>query len=493
MIGKSALAYIPVNLANMLTSFGTIIILTRLFSGAEFGLYALAMVTLQFVHMGLLTWLEAAMVRFQARAEKNDDVNSHLKTLFITALVTSLIGISLILGVLLLLPLPNTMKIVFLFAIGSSCITIFFNLSMEAHKAAHRIRRFSTIYTGHCVLAFSLGIFLILATPLRVEAPFIGLILAGIVCVAIDLPFMLKRMKNGVFETEKLQTYFKYGAPMCISLLLTYILAAADIYLLAGYMGTEVAGQYNAGYNLANRTLETAFVWLSMAFTPIAITAMENKGEAESTVILNNYAVTLLWFVLPAATGIALVAPEAGFILGESVRTEAVKIMPWIAFSAVFNGLMNFYAQRAFMLSGKTGMFVWCMLPPVIINISLNILWIPIYGMMGAVYATLAAYALGFVISVWVGRKYYPLPLPVMATLKIGLACLSMAVCVHFVPLSDTWPDFVKLVFKATIGGGVYLIASLFFNTSNCRSILQDSVGKYIQDKKMSHQVVDTQ
>jgi len=55
-MGKSALAYLPVNLANIVASFGTIMILTRLLSGAEFGLYALAVITVEFpygqFHMG---------------------------------------------------------------------------------------------------------------------------------------------------------------------------------------------------------------------------------------------------------------------------------------------------------------------------------------------------------------------------------------------------------------------------------------------------------
>lgn len=478
MIGKSALAYVPVNLANILTSFGTIVVLTRLFTGAEFGLYALAMITLQFVHMGFLTWTEASMARFQARAEKNDDVNSHLRTIFTAAFITSAIGFCVIMAVLFLLPLSQMVKTVLMFAVGSTCLQVFFNLGMEAHKASHRIRRYSTIYTSQSLLSFSLGIFLILATPLRVEAPFIGIVVATFLCLLIDLPYMLKQMKGGRYQPEKLKTYFKYGAPICFSLLLTYTLNSADMYLIAGFMGTESAGQYNAGYNLANRSLEIVFVWLAMAVTPIAVTAMEKTGIEESRNVLKNYGAALLWITLPAATGIALVAPYAGFILGESVREEAVKIMPLIAFAGVFNGLITYYAQRAFMLSGRTGMFVWCMIVPVIINIALNFVWIPKFGLMGAVYATLLSYILGFLISVWVGRKYYPLPLPVKASLQIILSCAVMAAFVHMTPVPDAWPDVIKLLIKAFIGGMLYLAISFMTNAADCRGLMFDIAGK---------------
>ena len=96
MIGRSMLAYIPVNFANLLVSFGTIVILTRLLNSEEFGRYALAVVSMHFTHMALFTWLEAAMARFQARAEKENDVNSHLRTIYSYAGITALMGISFI-------------------------------------------------------------------------------------------------------------------------------------------------------------------------------------------------------------------------------------------------------------------------------------------------------------------------------------------------------------------------------------------------------------
>ena len=68
MIGRSILSYLPVNMANLLTAFGTIVVLTRLLEPEQFGIYAVAMITMQFFHMALFTWMEAAMVRFQARA-----------------------------------------------------------------------------------------------------------------------------------------------------------------------------------------------------------------------------------------------------------------------------------------------------------------------------------------------------------------------------------------------------------------------------------------
>ena len=220
MMGRSMLAYIPVNLANLLVSFGTIVVLTRLLNSEEFGRYALAVVTMHFTHMAVYTWLEAAMARFQARAEKENDVNSHLRTIYKYAGITSVVALSLILTIIWFLPLESTMKLILVAAMTTATIQRFMNLGMEAHKAAHRIKRYSVIYSSQTIFSFCLGIILILATPLREAAPFIVIIIGLILALIIDLPFMFKKMRGGDVQTEKLKAYFKYGMPICISLLL---------------------------------------------------------------------------------------------------------------------------------------------------------------------------------------------------------------------------------------------------------------------------------
>ncbi|WP_409431981.1 lipopolysaccharide biosynthesis protein [Litorimonas sp. RW-G-Af-16] len=483
MLGRSMLAYLPVNLANIVVSFGTIVVLTRLLGSAEFGRYAIAMITVQFVHMGIFTWMEAAMARFQARAERENDVRSHLKTLYTLGAITGLIGGITLISVVFLLPLSPQMTTVLAVALGSTALQIIFNLGMEAHKAAHRVKRYSFTYSGQTLLSFTLGILLVLFTPLREVAPFVGILLGLICFIAIDLTFMLTRMRGGTYQADKTKIYFAYGMPICLSLLLTYALNSADVYIIAAILGEASAGQYNAGYNLANRSLEILFIWIAMAVTPMAVTAFEKQGSAQSIEIMKTYGASLLWIALPAATGIALVSQDAGFILGESVRAEAVTVMPLIAFAGMINGFMNYYVQRAFMLSGKTGAFAWAMVPPVLLNIGLNLWLIPQFGLMGAVYATVISYALGLIIAIVMARRSYPLPLPMRATLEIAAACAVMWLAVSALPIPEAWHGPISLLIKASVGAGVYLTVCWLINAANCRNIIRDVWQKFRRPK----------
>ncbi len=475
------LGYVPVNLANIVISFGTIALLTRLFDAAEFGRYAIAMVSLQFFHMLIFTWLEAAIARFHARAEKGDGLASLLKTSYITGIILAALAFLILLAGLYVLPLGDgRMKMLLGFALGSTCIMVIYNIGIEAHKAAHRISRFSALHTSQSLLGFSVGIALILLTPLRETAPFIGIIMATIATIMVDLPFMLKRMKGGRFKKKLSYKYFAYGLPISLSLLLSYILSQGDLFFIKYFMNDQAVGAYNAGYNLANRSLDVLFIWIAMAVTPIAVTALEQEGLEKTTQVLKNYGATLLLFVLPAATGIALVAEPAGLILGISVREEAVKIMPWIAFVGVMNGFISYYAQRAFMLAKNTGILAIIMVFPVLINIGLNIWLIPLYGLQGAVWATLAAYAIGLVLSLAVARRYFPLPLPLKAFAQTSFACLVMSGCVLALPASlENLPDIIELLIKTGVGACVYGLVVFAMNAANCRDLVQDGLQKF--------------
>lgn len=482
MIWRQMLGYIPVNLANIVVSFGTIAILTRLFDGdggAEFGRYAIAITALHFTHMALFTWVEAAMSRFYAQAESANELASHMKTSYVLSVILALIGVPVMLGIIYFLPYDTHMKTILAFALCSTCITLVFNIGIESHKAAERIGRYSAIFTSQSLLGFSAGILLILVTPLREVAPFIGIMIASVFAILIDLPFMLKRMKGGKVEKRRAKKYFAYGMPICLSLMLTYILAQGDLFFIQHFMGDASVGQYNAGYNLANRSLDVLFVWLSMAVTPVIIATLEHDGVEKTKEVLKNYGATMLLIILPAATGIALVAEPAGFILGESVRAEAVKIMPWIAFAGVMNGFISYYAQRAFMLSKNTGVLAVTMIVPVIVNVALNLYLIPLHGLMGAVWATMAAYGVGLILSLYIAKRYFPLPLPLKALAQCTFASAVMAGVVLALPASvDAWPDLAELMCKAIVGAIAYGIVAFAINASNCRDLVKDLIAK---------------
>ncbi|TFG53001.1 MAG: hypothetical protein E4H37_04460, partial [Gemmatimonadales bacterium] len=60
------------------------------------------------------------------------------------------------------------------------------------------------------------------------------------------------------------------------------------------------------------------------------------------------------------------------------------------------------------------------------VNLGLNVALIPRLGIAGAAWATLAAYTMALVASVWLGRRVLVLPVPWVGLGRIGLAVTGM-------------------------------------------------------------------
>jgi len=471
---SEVLKYIPVNIANILISFGTITILTRILSAAEFGRYALVLTTLNFVHMGVFTWLEASMARFHERAEVENRLTTHFKTLYLSAIYVGVVATVLILALIYSLPLDDRLRLLLTFALINTAVHLIYGLTIESHKAAHRISRYSAIHSTQLILSFGLGIILIMLTPLNEAGPFIGMLIGGSIAIAVELPTILARSRGGTFDKKIIREYFFYGGPISFTLVLGYALANGDLYFIRYFMNDEAVGAYSAGYNFANSSLHYLFLWLSMAVMPIAITTMERQGTDYATKVLFDYGNVLVIMTMPVAIGIGLVSNEVGFILGESIRDQAVLIMPWITIAALMNGFINLYVYQAYVLAKKLNVMAAIMVIPVLVNCGLNMVLIPIYGLYGAVLSTLGAYGVGLILSIIGARKIFTLPIPIVTLVKCSIACFAMAVIVLLLPLEPAWPDVIKLCIKAGVGAFIYGVSLYILNPADVRKFIRE-------------------
>ncbi len=479
MVWKQMMGYVPVNLANILVSFGGILILTRLLDASEYGIYALVFATLQLSHTLFFTWMEAAMERFYARAEREGNLNDHIYTLYRTAATLMLAGILIFMTAIMLSSFSLHVKTVLAFALGSTAVQSLLRLGMESHKAANRITRYSLTHSGQMTISFAIGILLVMLTPLREAGPFAGLLIGNLLMLCIDIPFMRKFMKGGEFQPVRVKNYMLYGVPICFSLILEYALSTSDRFVIALLLTEADVGKYSAGYGLANRSIDVLFIWIGLAVTPMIVRTLESKGMSACLEQMKVYGATLLLVTMPAAVGLGLVAEPASFLLGEPVREAGAQIIPWIVGAGVVNGMISYYIQRAFMLSGNTKMLPITMIIPMVINIGLNFVLLPRFGLMGAVYATIISYAIGLVLALIVARRYFALPVPWEAFLKCSLACAVMAAVVLSINTAETLNPFFEVAIKGMAGAITYVVVCLAVNAANCRTLILEFAANY--------------
>ncbi|GLK51023.1 lipopolysaccharide biosynthesis protein [Maricaulis virginensis] len=474
MLGRYLLGYLPVQAAQGLVGFGSVAVFTRLMAPEDYGSYALALAAMSLTHILIFTWLEAAVARFHARAERRGRMREHLMTAYAVYALIALVAGTALIGLVQILPLDERLKTALAFAVVALLLRAAMQIGMETHRARGDVRRFSALEASYLMLGFMIGVGLILTTDLGAAGIFIGLAVAAGVMLVFDLPVMLNRARGGRRQSVRVAAYAAYGLPVTLSLIFEHLLSVGDRFLIAGFLGQGAVGMYAAGYGLADRLLDIIFIWFGAAVWPMTIRALEQDGKAAARAVAGQAAGLMGLIAFPAAAGLALVAqPLTSVLVGEALREEAARILPWIALSGLMNGMMTYYFHEAFTLTRRTGVMAAIMSASAILNLGLNLVFIPAFGLTGAALATVLVYALALVVCVVTGRRHFALPLPWAEWIKAGSATAIMAAAVLAVPgLPEAWQT---LAAKALTGAVVYAISAYVFDIAGCRQWLRDA------------------
>ena len=467
MFWRGVVGYLPMNIVQGLVGFGSIFVFTRLLTPAEFGVYALAFSATSLGHTLVFTWLEAAMARFYAPEAQAGRLADHFATLYRCWLGAAAVFVAIGGAALLLWPGDGPIKLAVAAGLAATLARSLAKLNQERRRAAGDVRGAALMDMAQTIAGFAIGVGLIYA-GLKGAAPIAGLGAAAAVVLAFLLPTELRRGGGGAFESQRARTYASYGLPVALSLIFALALATTDRFLLAAYLGDATVGVYQAGYSLANRTLDVMFIWLGAAGGPALIVALERGGAASLAKAAREQAGLMLALALPAAVGLALVArPLTEVMIGPALRDGAALVTPWIAASTLFAGFTNCYAHQAFMLGRRTGLLLLAMAIPAAANIALNLLLIPRFGLPGAMWATTASYALGLVASIGLGRRAQPLPLPIWPLVRAALASATMGAVVARLP---SLGGLAELGLKAGVGALVYGLAAYALDVADVRS-----------------------
>ena len=473
MIWRRLFGYFPASLAGGLASFGAVYALTRLLSPADYGFYALALTTMGIVYTLSVTWAEAAAYRFSGAAQTDAARANHIRTIMALLAASAALGIAMMSAAILIASDP-VLRMALTAAMTTMVLTPLVNAAQEMNRAQQRVARYSTLRVIQDLGAFAVGTFLAWRTGLGPAAPFVGLASVLALLAVVEGSRLWRESRGGRFDRARVKPYLAYGVPVALALSLNIALDAGDRILIALFLGPEAVGVYAAGYGVADKTVGLLCIWAAAAGGPMMMAAWEREGPDAVREVSSHVGRTLMLIAAPAATGLALVAqPLAEVMIGEEMRTQAAEIIPWIALSGLINGFVLHYVSEAFQLSRRTGLRAALMVVPAVANVALNIVLLPWIGLMGAVYATVACYALALLLLAVVSRRLAPLAWPWTDFLRIAGACAAMAIAVRLMPALG---GVAELSLKACVGAVVYVLAALAFNAAGARAAAQQFI-----------------
>jgi len=487
MLIKGLIGYLPAQIIQGIVGFVALSLFTRLLPADDYGRYALALGLSSLVHTLLFTAIEAAMARFAVRETQDGRKAALFGTLYGLCLIANLMLMGMMLVIYAAWPINGTAdeatRAAILISLSTCGLRCLYKLVQEQRRATGQVKSAALME-----IALSVG-GLILALILIKLGLGGGAILLASGLVAGLCFWLMGRTdrqdaRQGQFDPKSAQAYMAYGWPVALSLILSLVIMSTDRWLIAYFLSETEVGAYHAAYSIAFRVLDVLFIWIGMAAGPAMIHAYET-GSSDDFNQLAKHQIGLSWALgLPACAGLIMVAPAlAELLIGESLRSQSVDLIAPIAIGALLSGLMTYYSLQAFTLAKKTKTLNLVILVPALANIILNLVLIPVHGLMGAALATLLSFLLGFVISVLWGQRLVRLPLDLSNLSKASFGCLAMVGVLVIVPKPG---GVLELILLGSIGVIIYGLAGLMTDLMGARQ-KAFTIWRQIQDKRSAN------
>lgn len=252
-----------------------------------------------------------------------------------------------------------------------------------------------------------------------------------------------------------------FNAYNTIFILLTISLYNVDILLLQPIAGSEQTGLYKAALVVAE------FLWLVPQAVQIVFIHSASKrwsrGETELISEMANVATRFtLAFTLLLVIGLAALAPEFIIVYFGDEFTGAVTPL-----LLLLPGVMGFALARPMYAigqgKGELRILIVATGAAAVINLILNIVLIPRYGMSGAAVATSIGYGSMFVFHVIAARRIGFDPINDLRVSRIAATGVITAIVV-FATASAIDSTIISLIVVPPLGFVTYAVVSLKLN-----------------------------
>ena len=309
--------------------------------------------------------------------------------------------------------------------VRASGVALWATVNYEQLTALFRVEERSVAFVCASLANVFLTIGLTLLLVVALEQGPLGVIVgnfSGTLIVYLSLLGYRREQLGLEFDRSLLREMNRFGVPLIPTALFLWVTNFSDRFFLVKLADVAEAGLYSVGVRIASAMvlLLTAFrtAWPAFAYS------IRDEMEARRTYayVLTYLTVITAWVAL----ALSLLAPWIVDLLADPDFAESASVVGPLAFSTVA------YAAYIVVAIGVGRMrrtqFNWVVTGiAAAVNVALNIVLIPPYGMIGAAVATVAAYATMAVGMAWWSQRIYPVPYQWRRVATAALAAVALA------------------------------------------------------------------
>jgi O-antigen/teichoic acid export membrane protein len=277
--------------------------------------------------------------------------------------------------------------------------------------------RLSLIQTGTMV---ALAITLVLVAGFGPGGP-IGATFVVSVLFAGVYAWHLRGRVAGVVDWAMARRSLAFGLPDIPMHMGTWVLKAADRLILQHFTSLAVVGVYSVGVAISKMPFDLVANGIHWAIVPFFYAT--TKYEAESSAKASLARVATYNVAVLAGLGLATVlfAPELVEILASTRYADAIGVIPLCVGASFFQAL-TYIPSKSIYLKEKTWSLPLIVATGAGVNLGLNFVLIPAFGLMGAAWASFIGQVVTFAVLFAVSQAVYAIPYEYGRTLKVVLA-----------------------------------------------------------------------
>jgi O-antigen/teichoic acid export membrane protein len=294
-----------------------------------------------------------------------------------------------------------------------------------------------------------------------------GVVIADVAVTAVLLVVMVRwfaPLIRPVFSRDVLSRALAFGLPRVPHGLALQIMAVADRFLLERFRGLADVGTYTIGvsFGLIPKMGLAAFEY---AWAPFYYATAREPGAARVFSAVTTYGVAALALM---TAGLSAIAADLLHVMTGGRFVAASGVVTWIAVGVFFYGIY-LLTSIGLNITSRTRYYPVSTAVGAVVNISLNLLLIPRFGMVGAAWASAAGYALQAGVAFHFSQRFYPIQYEGARIARALAAALAGFAAAQLVP---PLPAAIGLAVRGSTVLGValgVLWMTRFFNTEELR------------------------
>lgn len=287
----------------------------------------------------------------------------------------------------------------------------------------------------------------------------------------VGLPLLIVTLRNisPAWHWKHIRHALAFTLPLIPHMLSLWILNLSDRWILQYYVSLTEIGIYSFGY-LFGSIIQIIALSVSEAISPYYYRVAGEHTQAQ--VLLTRLATYYMAIVIWAAVGLVAMAREVISLI--AMRPEyhaAATVIPWVVLGCVARGFYFIFIGAVYHAKSLTLLPVITIVAG-LVNIGLNLLLVPLWGIIAAAITTFIAYVLQAILIYWLAQRSFPLRYEYQRLIVISLLGLVWGWPLCSFVLPNVWMSLmVKLMLALTFP--LALIALRFFTAEELATARQ--------------------